>query len=483
MTDLLAEAWPLVVAALTVFLSVVTAVHVVLYKRDVRAAAGWVGLVLVFPVIGPILYALLGINRIPRLASLLRQERLRLEATTQELRVQHARIDDVLPADAEHLTAVGRLVDRVTRVPVTAGNRVTALVDGAEAYPAMLQAIDEATSTVMLGTYIFDHDPAGITFADALERAVARGVEVRVLIDGVGALYSWPSMVRALRRRKVPVARFLHSWFPWRMPFMNLRSHRKVLVVDGVVGFTGGMNIREGHLLEGRPSSHIRDVHFRLEGPVVAHLSRVFAEDWIFTTREMLDESTWFPLLDPVGPVVARGITDGPDEDLDRLRWTILGAIGRAERRIRIMTPYFLPDATVITSLNVAAFRGVEVDIILPEQNNLRFVAWACEAQLWQLLTQGCRIHRTRGAFDHTKLMTVDSAWSLVGSANWDPRSLRLNFEFNVECYDTDLACRLDTLIDDKLENAAEVTLREVNGRSFLRQVRDGVARLFIPYL
>ncbi len=287
MFELVSDVWPYAIGTLAVLLALGTSVHIVLYKRDARAAAAWVGMVMVFPIAGAVLYVLLGINRIQRLAAELRQERLRLEANTAELKVQRHSIEQVLPAEDTHLTALGRLVDRVTRIPITAGNEVRLLVNGDAAYPTMLEAIDGAQHTVALSTYIFDNDHAGIMFADALERAVQRGVEVRVLIDGVGALYSRPSITKELERRNIRVARFLHSLFPWRMPFLNLRTHRKILVADGRVGFTGGMNIREGHLLESSPKSPLQDIHFRFEGPVVAHLTHMFAEDWAFTTREI----------------------------------------------------------------------------------------------------------------------------------------------------------------------------------------------------
>ena len=483
MIAFLTNTWPLVVAVLTVLLAVVTSAHVVLYKRDSRAAAGWVGMVLVFPILGPVLYALLGINRINRLATELRQERPQLAGTTAEVQHEHHWLKEVLRPEDAHLAALGRLVDRVTHIPMTAGNEVGLLVNGDEAYPAMLEAIEQAQHSVALSTYIFDNDKAGLRFADALERAVKRGIRVRVLIDGVGALYSWPSITKELDDRDIPIARFLHSFLPWRMPFMNLRTHRKILVTDGHLGFTGGMNIREGHVLADDPSAPVQDVHFRFEGPVVAHLMYMFAEDWAFTTKEVLAGAEWFPSLESNGTVAARGIVDGPDEDLDKLRWTLLGALARAQHRVRIMTPYFLPDSTLITSLNVAALRGVDVEIVLPAVNNLRVVKWATQAELWQVLIHGCRVYETPAPFDHSKVMVVDDAWSLVGSANWDPRSLRLNFEFNVECYGIELAEELNAFIDGKIQRCRQVTAEELNRRPLPVKIRDGVARLFKPYL
>lgn len=256
------------------------------------------------------------------------------------------------------------------------------------------------------------------------------------------------------------------------------------MVVDGRVGFTGGMNVREGCLLKLGPQHPVRDLHFRVEGPVVAHLQEVLAEDWAFTTGEVLQGERWFPRLVPAGECLARGILDGPDENFERLRTTLLGAITAASSSVIVVTPYFLPDAVLVNTLNVAAMRGVEVDILLPAENNLRVVQWASTAQLWQVLERGCRVWLTPPPFDHTKLMVVDGAWVLLGSSNWDPRSLRLNFEFDVECYDRRLAGLLQQwLRDERLRHARPVTLAEVDGRSLLVRLRDGVARLLSPYL
>jgi cardiolipin synthase len=232
-----------------------------------------------------------------------------------------------------------------------------------------------------------------------------------------------------------------------------------------------------------RPAYLIDDLHFRLSGPIVAQLQEVFVTDWEFCGDELLQGEKWFPSLEPIGTVAARGISTGPDGDFDKLRLTLLGALACARSSIHIITPYFLPDAPLITALNVAALRGVEVDIILPEQNNLVLVKWASTALLWQLLERGCRVWLSPPPFDHTKLVVVDRAWTLFGSANWDPRSLRLNFEFDVECYDLELAAALDPLICRKRESARRVTLEDVDARSIPVRMRDGIARLLTPYL
>ena len=483
MSEIVTDLRPIIVAVLSAVLSLVVSAHVVLHKRDNRAAVGWVGLIWLVPVLGSVLYAWFGINRIRRRGTALRQMGLDIRPVPRDSMTEWRVVATKLSEPHGYLAALARIVAHVTLRPLVGGTRLTPLANGDEAYPEMLAAIDEAKTSVALSTFLFDNDATGRAFAEALGRAVSRGLRVRVLIDAVGSRYSWPSILGELRRRKVRVARFLEAVVPWRMPFLNLRLHRKILVVDGSLGFTGGMNIRDGHVMHRKPRRPVQDLHFRVEGPVVEHLMMAFAEDWAFSAKEVLEGEAWFPELPAVGSIVARGISDGPGEDFDKARFTILGAIATARQEIVVVTPYFLPDVELIGALNVAAMRGVDVRIVLPGVNNQFLVKWASTALLWQVLQRGCRVFLTAPPFDHSKLMVVDGAWTLVGSANWDPRSLRLNFEFNIECYDEVFASRMSEIVHDKLRGAREITKAEVDARSLPVQLRDGVARLFSPYL
>lgn len=480
MLDTLLTLWPHLTAAATLIVDIVASSHVVLRKRDARAAIAWVAFIWFVPFVGSLLYLWLGINRIQRRARSLRA----LHVTTPLRHCAYcvAPEDPALYRLGEHFPQLARLVTDVTQHPLLSGNHVEPL-DRHTAYTEMLAAIDAAERSVSLETYIFDNDRAGQRFVEALCRAQARGVEVRVIVDDIGAKYSWPSILSVLRRAKIPVASFLPKLNPVGFAYANLCNHRKILVVDGRIGFTGGMNIREGHAAD-IPAAHpIDDLHFRVQGPVVAHLQHTFADDWQFCRHETLQGEAWFPPLEPVGSVLARGIPDGPDEHFESLRMTILGGLSAAQRSVRIVTPYFIPDPPLITVLNLTAMRGVEVDIILPQVNNLKLVQWACMAQLWQVLERGCRVWLTPPPFDHAKLMLVDEAWVLLGSSNWDARSFRLNFEFNVECYDVALAQQLGQRVAERQARAHQLTLAEVDGRSLPVRLRDGVARLFSPYL
>lgn len=473
----LGTGWPWLIALVEIVAALAITAHVVLTKRQVETRAGWVAVVWLAPIIGSLLYLLLGINRIRRRAVAL-SRRASLPAAPAAVSVSGGN----LPAS---LRTINQIINRVTHHPLLAGNRVAAFADGGSAFDAMLAAIAGAQRSVAFCTYIFDNDPVGARFVEALTAAKARGVEVRVLIDAVGLRYSWLNPVdRSLIAAGVQVAHFLPPRFlPWHLPYANLRNHRKILVVDGEHGFTGGMNIRVGHQLPPTQPGAILDLHFELHGPVVAQLQRSFQEDWLFAAGETLTGALWFPALAPVGETLARGISDGPDDDANKLLWAYLAGIQGAQRSLYIVTPYFLPEAELVAALNTAAMRGVDVNIILPEHSNLAPVDWAASNILDGLLVHGCRVWYTPPPFDHGKLFLVDDAWSLIGSGNWDPRSLKLNFEFAVECYDVALGRRLRYVIEARLARARAVTLTELRTRPLLVRLRDGFAGLFTPYL
>jgi cardiolipin synthase len=268
------------------------------------------------------------------------------------------------------------------------------------------------------------------------------------------------------------------------MPFLNLRSHKKILAVDGRLGFTGGLNIGAENLTRLQPPHPVFDTHFRIEGPVVEQLVEVFADDWSFVTGESLEGDAWFPgprpAADPTAGT-ARVVTSGPNQDLEKIEFMILSAVACARSRIRIMTPYFLPDERIITALALASYRGVEVDVVLPEHSNHPTLDWATRVQIGPLLSAGCRIWTHPPPFDHSKLMTVDGSWCLLGSSNWDVRSFRLNFELDLEVYDTGLAQRIDALI--LAQQGSRLTQSVLDARTVAARLRDGAARLMLPYL
>ncbi len=452
--------------------------HALIHKRDSRAALGWIGFCLIFPLLGPVSYWLFGINRIATRARKNEARAADSEAPNLPRRPFRGLSSNAVPPEFQ---ALAQISEAVSGAPLLAGNHVEALHDGEQAYPAMLKAIEGATVRILLCTYIFDADEAGRWFVDALALARARGVEVRVILDGVGERYSKAGIVRLLRREGIEVVRFLPPRLLPPTLHLNLRNHRKILSVDGAQAFTGGMNLGSRHLAAVTENpDRVADLHFRLTGPIVAELEAVFARDWAFLTRELLE---LFPSPEPAWTALCRAIVDGPDEALGKLAMILVGALSVAQREVAIMTPYFLPPRELIAALQAAALRGVEVTLILPAKNNLFYVHWATRKLLWELLQRGIRVYYQPPPFVHSKLFLVDRHFCLVGSANLDPRSLRLNFELDVGVYDSAFGASLAEHFEAAQSRSREVTLEELDGRSLALRLRDGLAWLFSPYL
>lgn len=460
---------------LHVSLSLLVTGHILLTKRDTAAAAGWIGFCWVMPYLGSLLYLCLGINRVHR-----RAQKLREDVSPEETAFLATWTHDA--ADS-FMAPLVKMLDGLTGLPLLKGNSVTCLHDGDHAYPRMLESIARAKHSILLCSYIFRDDGIGRKFVAALAEARQRGVEVRVLVDGIGSGYLYSPIIQRLKRENIPCARFMHSLWPWRMPFINLRDHRKILVVDGRTGFMGGLNIGAENLLN-QPRGRripVADTHFQLEGPVVQQLSEVFVRDWSFTTGETLEGERYFPVPVAGGSIPARVVTSGPDMDVEKIEYTILQAVILARSHVCFMTPYFIPDNRFATELGLAALRGVRVDIVVPRHSNHPVTDYARNARLRNLVLAGCRVWLGDPPFNHSKLMTVDRAWSLVGSANLDRRSLRLNFECNLTLHGAETAGHLEEFILGHCSH--QLTLAEIDSWSLPVRLRNAACCLFLPYL
>lgn len=475
--------WPHIVFFGGLALGVPAAVHAAMNKDDVRAAIGWVGVVILSPVFGAILYFLAGINRVRR--SVVSRQRARAEA--RDVSDGRSHLHEEASAGPEEMAwaSLKRLGDVISPFPLTGGNDIRPLRGGDEAYPAMLEAIAGAKRSIALASYIFDNDEVGRTFVDALTAASKRGVAVRVLIDAIGARYSHPPITHLLRERGIKTALFMSHVLGLGLAYANLRSHRKMLIVDGRLGFTGGMNIRAEFTTAAAGAGAARDTHFRIEGPIVPQIMSTFAIDWSFTTKERLDGEIWFPggIRSAEGHARVRAVPSGPDRNLENNHGMIMGALAVAQERVRIASPYFLPDQQLIGALAVAGRRGLQVDIVIPDANNLKLVDHAMTAQLDQVIRRGCKVWRATGPFDHSKLIAIDGRWAYVGSSNVDPRSLRLNFELDLEIHDRTVAGWVEKRIEEQIANARAETLQTLSGRPFWQRLRNRMVWLASPYL
>jgi cardiolipin synthase len=473
--------WTDTLAIVSIGGSIIAVIHLLLRHRDYRSAAFWMTMIVLEPLICPLLYLLLGINILRRSGRRYRSgihEPWRDPVPEQPLPVSETENC----ATQEH-QQLARTLDRISRFSLTVGNHLDILHNGDEAMPRMLEAIRGAQHSITLASYIFEATGIGAEFVTELSNAVKRGVQVRVMVDDAGTRYSWPPVVDALTRAGVTARRFMPSRMILRLITMNLRNHRKILVVDGQTAFTGGMNIREGNMVARKPKHAVHDLHFAVTGPCVAQIQRVFAEDWAFCTGESLDGPQWFPKLTSAGNTNAIGIVDGPDEDMEVMPAAFFAALNAAREEVKIITPYFLPNAVLMAALRLCTVRGVKVTILTPGENNIPVVGWAAQTLYPELLVAGCRIFESTPPFDHSKIFLIDGVWSFLGSTNWDPRSLRLNFEFNLACHDAELCQRLAAEIDAKMVHSREITLEMLEAAPVFQRLRNGFARLFIPAL
>lgn len=575
--------------------------HVLLNKENSRSTFGWVGFILYAPIIGPIAYYLFGINRVRKRSKKL-SEQAELERTGLKLlypdyadRAQH------LQDAKEHFdeSEWGRLQigKALTDLPLSPNNHVLPLHNGEEAYKWMLAHIRQAKFSVWLMTYIFDTDDKGKEFIDALVEAKDRGVDVRVIIDGVGELYGFPLAGTRLRRRGVRVARFLPPKILPPQVYMNLRNHRKLLVVDGVHGFSGGMNIGGRHMVEDPNNpTPTQDLHFLFHGPIVYDFAELFLDDWVYSNRhdrrdteslpreehvrflrerralkrrktgpqsedtgsvevsfprhirrtyavkvsgrgstsvptskaqnganiatetsavaletpseilaegafevasQMSDnpealriklhkkdpESISLALLEEEADAWCRLIKDGPDEPLNKIEALVSSMTSSARERVFLMSPYFLPTPSIESALINARLRGVKVQVVVPQKSNEPLVQAAMYRSVSELLAHGVEILMQPPPFAHSKLLLVDDAYVFVGSANMDPRSLRLNFELGVEIIDRALVKRLDEFYQDVVRESIPLTQEFLESRPYWRKLWDSTVWLFSPYL
>ena len=457
-------------------LQIVVTLHILLHKDDIPSAIGWIGLVWLAPILGSIVYIVLGINRVKRKALRLHsrgKKFLTLTGKTPE------EIEKEIPPPLWQMLRLGY---KTHPQHLALHNTVSPLINGDEAYPRMCQAISKAQKEVLIASYIFNNDHAGQMLVSALKKAIENGAKAYVLVDGVGLNYSKPNIYAVLKKIKgVEFAVFLPSKSPVNLPFVNLRNHRKIMIIDREIAFFGGMNIAQGNLLAQQPKAPIADITFEVQGPVIEQMVRVFEEDWLFCKKEKSFVHFTVPQK-ATGHTAARIIPDGPDGDYGKIERLCLGALACAQKKVQIVTPYFLPENNILSALETTAMRGVEVDIILPQKSNIFGMDWAMRANFRRLLEKGIKIYLSPAPFDHSKLFLVDNLWLLAGSANWDVRSFKLNFESGLECFDSGLAQKVHHVIEHKKQKALSVSAQEYQHLSLGKKLLYNTLRLLTPY-
>ena len=483
--------WVSITAALWVFLVLAVLSHLLRYRRRPESVLLWLLVVIAMPFVGAILYAMFGVTRVPRAkwtqantrrADLLHAREVQPRAYWRATAPHRGIPDDPWEADTD------RTFSALTRgTPLLSGNLVTPLTTGDAAFPEMLDAIAEARHHIHLQSFIIANDDIGRRFLDALAAKAREGVHIRLLYDRFGSSHAlWAGLFR--RYAAIPgfsIAGWTQAnFFRKQLPF-NLRNHRKNLIVDGRLAFTGGINLSasEATTPAGPP---IRDYHFRVLGPVVQELQYAFLRDWHVATDEnpaVLLSDAHFRDLPAVGPMLARVVSTGPSSSLQSAADLFFHAVTSARERILAVTPYFLPSDDLLRALRMASLRGVRVDLLLPARANHPYVSWAARAFYDDLLQVGVHLHERAAPFIHSKALVVDDHMSVVGSANWDLRSLASNFETCLVVYGHPFADALTSLIAAELSSSSERTYDEFHARPRWHRYVENTAALLSPLL
>jgi cardiolipin synthase len=371
-----------------------------------------------------------------------------------------------------------RTMDQLLGRPIVPGNRVTALLNGDAAFPAMLEAIRSARRSVNLESYIFWSGEIATAFADALSERARAGVPVHVVVDWLGSKKIDDALVERMRKAGVTVVKYRPlRWYT--LDRFNNRTHRKLLIVDGRVGFTGGIGIADLYRGHAQDEEHWRDSQFRIEGPAVAELQAAFLDNWLETGNPLLDGPAYFPALDSVGPELGQAVISSPGGGTENLRLMFMLAIASAERSILISNAYFVPNTLAVEMLVAARRRGVDVEIIVPGPvNDAKLVERASRAKWGPLLEAGVRIYEYQPTMFHTKVTVVDDYWVSVGSTNFDNRSFRLNDEANLNVLDDAFGrAQAEVFVRDRAR-ARAVTLEEWRRRPLTERLGELVGRM-----
>ncbi|MDK2857860.1 MAG: cardiolipin synthase [Verrucomicrobiota bacterium] len=471
---------------------ILVTLHCLQRRRNAASTILWIFVAWSFPIIGPLVYLGFGVDRVSDRGYLKFLADEHLLETRKILRNTAPRAYwhnmNGVPAENAFQRELNHSLNALLpNHPALAGNHLTPLEGGDETYPRMLEAIRQAKYHIHLQSYIIGNDSISREFMNALAAKAAEGVQVRLLYDRFG---STKALFGGLFRRARKIPNFkVAGWTqanPLKRQFqINLRNHRKILVIDGKNGFFGGVNIHASHLTRpGKPP--IRDYHFHVKGPLVQELQYSFLRDWYFITREAAETlltEDYFPSLEPAGTITARLINSGPSTEQEVAVETFFNSIILAKKQIFAVTPYFVPPVDILRALRSAALRGVDVHLVVPQKNNHLYAGYASRALYEELLNAGVHIHERRPPFMHAKALVIDGEFVLIGTANIDERSLKLNYETCAAAYSTEFANAMKQIIHEDINCSDEIILSEWRKRPATQRLIENLAALMSPVL
>ena len=444
----------------------------------------WSSILCILPILGFIIYFVLGYRG--KHQRILKDKHLRNKKLKQIVGLQQNKLietDILMGEEIDRNKKIVRLSLRNSLAPLSINNRLRVLTNGREKFHAMFEALEKAETHIHVEYYIFRNDSIGQKLRDCLIRKALEGVEVKLIIDGVGSHGLPQTFFKLLKNANVKVKWFFPVRFPYFTRRLNYRNHRKIIVVDGRVGLMGGFNIGDEYLSRDPKLGFWRDTHLIVEGDSVHLLQTVFLNDWFFLTGEQIEGAQYYPTAKLVGRELTQIIAGGPDSEWVPIHQLFFTALANAEQRIWIETPYFVPDESMMMALITASLSGVDVRIIVQGIPDHKISYWASQSYFEELLNAGIKVYRYLKGILHSKVVIIDRGLGIVGSANFDIRSFKLDFEISAICYNKDFVLRLEQdfeqdFKDSKLEDAQ--VFRE---RGWPSRLKEANARIFSPLL
>lgn len=450
-------------------------------NKPPASTLAWIWAVILFPYIGPIFYVVFGTDRLVR--QKLRATRAMDAAGAREERKSTARTEaflERLPA-AEQPTV--DLLSRLNEFALSSAERTRLLIDGDQFFRALAERIDRACDHVHIEFYIWRNDARGREMLSHLVAAARRGVEVRVLLDRVGC-------IRLRRSHFAPLvaARGKFAWFRTAHPFRNrwtfsLRNHRKLQIIDGRHCFVGGMNMGREYAGEDPAIGPWRDVQIEMTGSAARKFQMIFADDWFFATEEKLLDRRYYPAPENPQRLVVQPMTDGPDGVDDPIQMSIVLMLHTAQHRVWLTAGYFAPKEPLLTALQLAAARGVDVRMLISEKSDHPMLVNVGRSYYEELLRYGVKIYEYEAGINHAKVALIDEDWLMVGSANFDVRSMRLNFELNALVRDRARASDLERVLSRDFGRSTEIMLEQFSRRSRMQRLKESLVRPLSPLL
>ncbi|MDA8228101.1 MAG: cardiolipin synthase [Desulfitobacterium hafniense] len=455
-----------------------------LENRNVEKAISWLSVMAMFPVVGFIIYLLFGYNL--RRKQLFRDKHLENSNLRHIAREQKDKLDQLefLSRDPDHGNLVKLLLNSGL-APLTLNNKVSVLTNGEEKFNSLIKALENANHHIHMEYYIFKDDEIGQDIQKLLIRRAKEGLEVRLIVDGWGSSKLSRSVISRMKDSGVKVEVFLPVKFPYLSSKLNYRNHRKIVVIDGETGFTGGLNIGDEYLSRDKAKGYWRDTHLHIEGDAVHSLQAAFLNDWHFITRQVIDGPDYYPDFKQSFPdtLPVQVIASGPDSGSEPMKQAFFSLLTSANHRIYLETPYFVPDDSMITALKVAAMSGIDVRLVLQGVPEYKLLHWASRSYFEDLMNAGVKIYTYQKGILHCKVLIIDSEIGFVGSANFDIRSFILNFEISALIFSQEFVSRLERDFFEDQANSIELNLKEFSSRPLIERFREANARLLEPLL